>query len=187
MNPKNSRMRIFVIFERLQLEDLLVKTSFPNFISLHPNHRNKISFGSWISVREYISTVFFHSLIIFKPATYPFCTSKQPITSAHVSQPQLAAARAPCLTRSPKRTCRPFRTSEKRRNRWTLEIWYTWGGVNESLACKVFLRESANVVVVVVISRRGSTLARGMLRQPWRMYDSTERESAELEPLTPYS
>lgn len=35
MNPKTSRMRIFVIFERLQLEVLLVKTSFPNFISLH--------------------------------------------------------------------------------------------------------------------------------------------------------
>ena len=38
------------------------------------------------------------------------------------------------------------------------------------------------VVVVVVISRRGSTLARGMLRQPCRMHDSTERESLRVLP-----
>ena len=59
------------------------------------------------------------------------------------------------------------------------------------------------VVLVVVISRRGSTLARGMLRQPCRMYDSTERESwrvlssavtdggcggsPEFKPRTPYT
>ena len=75
---------------------------------------------------------------------------------------------------------------------------YTWGTGERKLGLQVFLRESANVqeeeeeevvvvvvVVVVVISRRGSTLARGMGRQPWRMYDSTERERCRIGTLDP--
>ena len=74
----------------------------------------------------------------------------------------------------------------------------TWGRGERKLGLQVFLRESANVqeeeeevevvvvvVVVVVISRRGSTLARGMGRQPWRMYDSTERERCRIGTLDP--
>ena len=66
------------------------------------------------------------------------------------------------------------------------------GGGERKLGLQVFLRESANeqevvvvVVVVVVISRRGSTLARRMWRQPWRMYDSTERERCGIGTLDP--
>ena len=97
MNPKKSRMRIFVIFERLvggsACQNKLPKLHFSSFIPITET-KSLLDPGFLLGniFPPFFSIVLSYSNQPLTPFAHP-----NSLSLAHVSQPQLAAARAPCL------------------------------------------------------------------------------------------